>query len=295
MIIFKSISELKNHLNSIRSQKLIIGFVPTMGALHKGHISLINAAKMQSDLVISSIFINPTQFNDINDLENYPKTIDTDIGLLEAAGCDVLFAPEINEMYTSQELELKKQQLEDKNWAQGKTIDFGSLDKIMEGAHRPGHFNGVAQVVSKLFRIIEPDKAFFGQKDFQQLAIIRSMVKQLASPVEIISCPTVREPDGLAMSSRNIRLTPEERKIAPLISKILFKIKELQPKKTIAELKSYAEKEIASEPKIRLNYFEIVNSETLQPITDSSQAPSTIACIAVTLGKVRLIDNILLT
>lgn len=294
MIIFYSIPELKKHLNSIRNQQKTIGLVPTMGALHKGHISLINAAKAQSDVVVSSIFVNPTQFNDPNDLKNYPRTMDTDQELLTNAGCDILFAPEISEIYSPKELELKRQQIEDKSWSNGKNIDFGLLDKIMEGADRPGHFNGVAQVVSKLFRIIAPHKAFFGQKDFQQVAIIRSMVKQLEIPVEIIACPIMRETDGLAMSSRNVRLSPEERKTAPLISKTLFKIKELSDTKTFAELKAYAEAEINSAPGMRLNYFEIVNAETLQPIESFSQANSAVACIAVKLGTIRLIDNIVL-
>lgn len=294
MIIFYSIRELQKHLDSIRDQRKIIGFVPTMGALHKGHISLINAAKGHSDVIVASIFVNPTQFNDLNDLINYPKNLDSDIQLLEKAGCDVLFAPEIGEMYTSEELALKKQQIEDRSWTQGKPVDFGSLDKIMEGARRPGHFNGVAQVVSKLFRIVEPHKAFFGQKDFQQVAIIQSMVKQLALSVEIITCPIMREANGLAMSSRNVRLTAEEWKITPLISKTLFKIKELANKKSIPELKAYAETEIGSEPSMRLDYFEIVNAETLEKISDFSQAKSVVACIAVALGTVRLIDNITL-
>lgn len=294
MIIFKSISELRKHLNSIRNQQKSIGFVPTMGALHKGHISLIDAAKAQSDVIIASIFVNPTQFNDINDLKNYPKDLDSDIQLLEKAGCNVLFAPEIGEMYTPGELELKKQQVADRSWTEGKIVDFGILDKVMEGAHRPGHFNGVAQVVSKLFRIVEPHKAFFGQKDFQQVAIIRSMVKQLALPVEIITCPIMREADGLAMSSRNVRLTAVERKVAPRISNTLFKIKEERTNKSIAELKTYAEAEIGMEPTMHLEYFEIVNADTLEKISYFSQAKSAVACIAVTIGTVRLIDNIIL-
>jgi len=294
MIIFYSIRELQKHLDSIRDQRKIIGFVHTTGALHKGHISPIEAAKSQLDVIVCSIFVNPTQFNDINDLINYPKNLDSDIQLLEKAGCDVLFTPEIGEMYTSEELALKKQQIDDRSWTQGKPVNFGLLDKVMEGAHRPGHFNGVAQVVSKLFRIVEPHKAFFGQKDFQQVAIIRSMVKQLELAVEIITCPIMREADGLAMSSRNVRLTAEERKVTPLISKTLFKIKELVNNKSIAELKAYAEEEIGSEPGMHLDYFEIVNAETLEKISDFSQAESVVACIAVALRTVRLIDNITL-
>ncbi|MBA3705351.1 MAG: pantoate--beta-alanine ligase [Bacteroidetes bacterium] len=294
MILFNTIVELQKHLNSIRKPSKIVGLVPTMGALHKGHVSLVEAAKAQCDIIVASIFVNPTQFNDLNDLSNYPKTMDADCQLLQKSGCDILFAPEIDEMYSTQELNLKRQQLEDRSWTNGIHVDFGLLDKVMEGAHRPGHFNGVAQVVSKLFRIVKPDMAYFGQKDFQQLAIIKSMVNQLALPVEIIMCPIVREPDGLAMSSRNMRLTVEERKTASLISKILFKIKELSKTKTISELKSFAEAQIGTEPKMRLDYFEIVNAETLQPITDFSQADSATACIAVVLETVRLIDNVIL-
>ncbi|MFY9311605.1 MAG: pantoate--beta-alanine ligase [Bacteroidia bacterium] len=296
MIIFNSIFRLKEHLADIRKKSPSggIGFVPTMGALHQGHISLIKAAKEQCGVVVSSIFVNPTQFNDLNDLKNYPRTIEADCKMLEAAGCDVVFIPEISEMYTEQELELKRQGIEDKSWTEGKTVDFGVIGSVMEGAHRPGHFNGVAQVVSKLFRIVEPDKAFFGQKDFQQLAIIRSMVKQLEMNIDIVSCPIVREPNGLAMSSRNERLTPLERDRASIISQTLFKVKELQSQKSIPELKAFAEAQIRTEPLIELEYFEISNSATLEPITDYSQAESAVACIALKLGKVRLIDNVVL-
>ncbi len=294
MIIFNSIQQIKTFLNNVRGQKKIVGFVPTMGALHQGHISLIDACKAQCDLVVCSIFVNPTQFNDLSDLEHYPRTFDADCQLLEAAGCDIIFVPEISEIYTFKELELKKQAVEDRSWAEGKLVDFGLLERVMEGAYRPGHFNGVAQVVSKLFRIVEPDKAYFGQKDFQQLAIIRSLVKQLAMPVEIISCPIIREKNGLAMSSRNERLSSNERNIASVISKTLFSLKELQSTKSIAELKAFAEIQIKAEPQIQLEYFEISDALTLQPITDYKQAQSAVACIAVKLGAVRLIDNIVM-
>lgn len=296
MIIFNSIFRLKEHLSDIRKKSPSggIGFVPTMGALHQGHISLIKAAKEQCGVVVSSIFVNPTQFNDLNDLKNYPRTVDADCKMLEAAGCDMVFIPEISEMYTEQELELKKQGIEDKSWTEGKNVDFGVIGSVMEGAHRPGHFNGVAQVVSKLFRIVQPDKAFFGQKDFQQLAIIRSMVKQLEMNIDIVSCPIVREPNGLAMSSRNERLTPLERDRASIISQTLFKVKELQSQKSIPELKAFAEAQIKIEPLIELEYFEISNAATLEPITSYAQADSAVACIALKLGKVRLIDNVVL-
>ncbi|MES2591576.1 MAG: pantoate--beta-alanine ligase [Bacteroidota bacterium] len=294
MIIFNTVQSLQIYLDNARKQQNIVGFVPTMGALHAGHISLIDAARAQCGVVVSSIFVNPTQFNDLNDLKNYPRTAEIDCKLLEKAGCDVVFIPEVSEMYTSAELDLKKQQIEDKSWTGGKTVDFGIIGSVMEGAHRPGHFNGVAQVVSKLFRIVKPDKAYFGQKDFQQLAIIRSMVKQLEMPIEIIGCPIVREKNGLAMSSRNERLTPEERSCASLISQTLFDVKDLQTKMSPEQLKAFVSEQIRTEPRIQLEYFEISNAETLEAIIDYSHAKSAVACIAVKLGAVRLIDNVIL-
>lgn len=197
-------------------------------------------------------------------------------------------------MYTEAELQLKRKKIEDKSWTNGKLVAFGTLETVMEGAHRPGHFNGVAQVVSKLFRIVEPDKSYFGQKDFQQLAIIRSMVKQLEMPIQIIACEILREPNGLAMSSRNERLTKEERAEAAVISKTLFSIKEHYKSKSVIELKSLAEAQIKTVPSITLEYIEVSDSETLQPIDDFKQSKSAVVCIAVKLGAVRLIDNVLL-
>lgn len=294
MLIFNSIQELQNHLNSIRNPKKTIGFVPTMGALHMGHISLVDKAKADCDVVVCSIFVNPTQFNDLTDLDKYPRTLEADCQLLEKAKCDIVFAPEVKEMYSEAELEHKRQKIEDKSWALGKTVDFGNLEKVMEGAHRPGHFNGVAQVVSKLFRIVEPDKAYFGQKDFQQLAIIRSMTKQLEMPIEIIACDIMREPNGLAMSSRNERLTIQERELAAVISKALFSIKEHYKSKSIQELKALAEEQIRTVPSITMEYIEISDSDSLQPISDFKQSKSAVVCIAVKLGAVRLIDNVVL-
>jgi pantoate--beta-alanine ligase len=294
MIIFNSIEQLKNHIDSIRIQKKTIGFVPTMGALHAGHISLVNRAQADCDIVVCSIFVNPTQFNDLSDLDKYPRTFAADCHLLEEAGCDVVFAPEVMEMYTKEELERKRLKIEDKNWTNGKSVDFGALEQVMEGAHRPGHFNGVAQVVSKLFRIVKPNKAYFGQKDFQQLAIIRSMTLQLAMDIEIIACPILREPNGLAMSSRNERLTKEERALAAIISKILFKIKETYLTATIAQLKATAIAELQTAPFIHLEYLEISDAITLQPITQFVDSKSAVVCIAVKLGAVRLIDNVVL-
>lgn len=294
MLIFNSIQELQNHLNSIRNQKKIIGFVPTMGALHMGHISLVDKAKADCDVVVCSIFVNPTQFNDLTDLDKYPRTIDADCQLLDKAKCDIVFAPEVKEMYSEAELELKRQKIEDKTWTHDKSVDFGNLEKVMEGAHRPGHFNGVAQVVSKLFRIVEPNKAYFGQKDFQQLAIIRSMTRQLDMPIEIIACEIMREPNGLAMSSRNERLTKQERELAAIISKTLFSVKEQYKAKSVADLKALVEEQIRTVPSITMEYIEISDSDSLQPITDFKQSKSAVVCIAVKLGAVRLIDNVLL-
>ena len=294
MIIFNSVKSLENHLSDLQKQHKTIGFAPTMGALHQGHISLISIAKAQCDVVVCSIFVNPTQFNDLADLDKYPRTMDADIALLEKANCDILFAPEVNEIYTEEELNAKRNHKEDFSWTQGKTVDFGLLDKVMEGAHRPGHFNGVAQVVSKLFRIVNPTKAFFGQKDFQQLSIIKSMVKQLEMPIEIIACPIVREEDGLAMSSRNRRLSDEERKEVPSISKLLFFIKEIYKTHPINQLKEVVTNYYEKESLIHLEYFDIVDSETLQSITDFNNSKSAVACIAVKLKTVRLIDNVIL-
>jgi pantoate--beta-alanine ligase len=294
MIILNRVQELENYLNIVRNEGKNIGFVPTMGALHAGHIALIHKSREQNDITVCSVFVNPTQFNDPNDLNKYPRTLEADSRMLEKAGCDILFAPAVSDIYTQQELELKLKKIEDKSWTEGKDINFGQLDKVMEGKHRPGHFNGVVQVVSKLFRIVKPERAYFGQKDFQQLAIIRSMTKQLGLDVEIIPCPIVREKDGLAMSSRNTRLSDEERKAAPLIYKILLKVKELSGHKTISELNEFVKEKIGSEPLMKLEYFEIADPETLQPIADLSKAKSAVACIALKLGDIRLIDNIVL-
>lgn len=265
-----------------------------MGALHEGHLALVQKSRSENDITVCSIFVNPTQFNDPADLEKYPRMLEKDAAMLESAGCDYLFAPQVSELYNAAELAMKKNGIEDKSWAEGKTVDFGMLDKVMEGAHRPGHFNGVAQVVSKLFRIVQPENAYFGQKDFQQLAIIRSMTKQLYFNIQIIGCPIIRESDGLAMSSRNMRLTEEERKVAPLISQTLFRVKELQAQMNTAGLKAYAVEQIGAEPLMELEYFEIADAETLLPTPDLKAVKSAVACIALRLGSVRLIDNVIL-
>jgi len=271
--VFKLKSELKKFL--INSENKIIGFVPTMGALHEGHISLIKASLKKCDITVCSIFVNPTQFNDKNDLLRYPRTLDKDILLLQNAGCQVLFCPDTNEIYPH----------EDK-----RTFDFGFLGNTLDALHRPGHFNGVAQVVSKLFEIVQPKYAFFGEKDYQQVLIVKEMVKQLQFKTSIISCPIEREKDGLAMSSRNMLLNEEERKAASLIPKIMKKAKEdFNNGIAISTIRERVTTMALEEKLFRLDYFEIRNAETLMEISDNSQ--SVVFLIALFCGKIRLIDN----
>jgi pantoate--beta-alanine ligase len=278
MEIITSTANLKLYRSKPGIEGGMVGFVPTMGALHSGHLSLVEAASKHSDSVIVSIFVNPTQFNDPNDLRNYPRNLEKDIALLTEQGktCAV-FTPEVIDIYPEPD---------------SRIFDFGSLDKVMEGAHRPGHFNGVAQVVSRLFEIVEPGKAFFGQKDFQQLAVIRELVKQFFPKIEIISCPIIRENDGLAMSSRNQLLSSEERTHAANISKILFKSMELVKSLEVNKLVEWVINEINNDPLLQVEYFQIVDSQTLMPIEKWNQPGDKQACVAVKAGKVRLIDNI---
>lgn len=271
-----TIKDLQQYLQEKIFASKKIGFVPTMGALHKGHISLIDKARNENDIVVCSIFVNPTQFNDPTDLEKYPRTPESDSELLKNAGCDVLFSPSIEEMYPEKDL---------------RVFDFGGLDKVMEGKFRPGHFNGVAQIVTKLFDLIKPHNAYFGKKDFQQLTIIKYIVKTLNIPVNIIACETVREEDGLAMSSRNVRLNKEERKQATYLSKALFFIKDNANNFDLDELKLKALAILAPYSLIKLEYFEIVDTETLLPVNKINSG-RTVACIAAFVGNVRLIDNI---
>lgn len=278
MKVVQYAAELRGIVNNSKNEGKIVGFVPTMGALHPGHISLIEKARESCDYIICSIFVNPTQFNDKRDLEKYPRTFENDCKMLEKAGCDLVFHPSVEEIYPQPDT---------------RVFDFGSLDKVMEGAHRPGHFNGVAQVVSRLFDMVSPHKAFFGLKDFQQLAIIRAMVKQLNYPIEIVPVPTMREPDGLAMSSRNTRLSPAERRAAPAVSKALFAVKQQAATASVAALKRLVKDVLQKEPLIGLEYFELADAITLEPVP-AVTAGRTIACIAVKLGEVRLIDNVLL-
>lgn len=279
MFSFKKIKSLQAFLATIRQQKRTIGFIPTMGALHKGHLALIHQAAQAGDYTVCSIFVNPTQFNDARDLEKYPRTPEKDIQMLVSVGCEVLFIPAVEEIYPPDQ---QKQA----------NFEFGHLEKVMEGTFRPGHFAGVAQVVSRLLHIIQPDRIYMGQKDFQQVAIVKSMLQQLHSPIQLVMCPTMRESDGLAMSSRNVRLTPEFRQKAPLIYETLTLSKKWSGNghspKEIQQLAIEKLKTSGLSPE----YFELVESETLLPIERFNDAKSIIACTAVWAGEVRLIDNI---
>lgn len=256
-----------------------VGFVPTMGALHEGHLSLVRAAREACGTVVVSIFVNPTQFNDPKDLQNYPRTEEADLKLLEAAGVDYVFAPSVAEVYPEPDT---------------RVFDFGGLDKVMEGTQRPGHFNGVGQVVSRLFEVVKPDKAFFGEKDFQQLTIIRNMVAQLGLPVEIVGCPIIRDTDGLARSSRNTLLTPAHRAAAPHIYEVLSDAaSSLRGTVSVAEAKRAIAERIDAEPLLKTEYVEIADAATLQPAEEWRSAVGDLRCfVAVQAGAVRLIDNV---
>jgi len=279
MKVFKTIAEIKNHIQAQKRQNASVGFVPTMGALHEGHLKLLEEAKKENDLVVCSIFVNPIQFNNPQDLNNYPRTFEADREKLEQIECEVVFHPSVKEMYPEPENTI---------------IDFGGLENVLEGKYRPGHFNGVGVVVKKLFEIVEPHRAYFGLKDYQQLVIINKLVKDFNIPVEVIPCPTVREKDGLAMSSRNKLLTRKERKIAPMIYETLKMVKIQSGFSTVNELKGFVEETFAKNKSMKLEYFEIVDMYTLKPVQRWIESHHIIACIAVYLGKVRLIDNIIL-
>ena len=278
MQIFYSINSLQDFLKSQRKMGRSIGLVPTMGALHKGHLSLIDASKIQNDLTVCSIFVNPTQFNNQQDLAVYPRTLEADCQMLESVNCDVVFSPNAQDIYPT---------------LPNLKFDFGDLERVMEGKFRLGHFNGVGIVVSKLFNIIQPDNAYFGQKDLQQCAIINRLVKDLSYNLKLNVCPTQRETDGLAMSSRNRNLTPEQRKIAPAIYKSLQKAVELLKNKNSSEsVKLLIVNQLDNIEGIKVEYFEISDFETLQPINELSEG-KTALCIAAFMGKTRLIDNII--
>lgn len=269
--------ELEQIISRIKEENKSIGFVPTMGAIHKGHLALASRAKTENDVCICSIFVNPTQFNNSEDLKKYPRTLKSDIELFTHIGVDFIFVPSESEMYPESKIE---------------QINLDGLDKVMEGKFRPGHFNGVSVIVKKFFLLIKPDKAYFGEKDFQQLTIIKYLVKKLNIPVEIIPCATIREADGLAMSSRNQRLNAEERIQAPIIYKTLKEAKELTKNESIDNIKNIVKEKINSHSLLKLEYFEIVESDTLVPALKINEEKHYTACIAVFAGKIRLIDNI---
>lgn len=278
MQIVSTTADLQAELSRWRAEGRSIGLVPTMGALHEGHLTLVRRSVAENASTVVSVFVNPTQFNNLSDLEKYPRDLNRDAQLLSSVGCDLVFAPQVDELYTPEELNVPFQ------------YDFEGLDQVMEGRFRPGHFNGVVQVVSKLFRLTAPHKAYFGQKDFQQLAIIRHMTRTMGFDIEIVECPIVREPSGLAMSSRNERLTVHQREIAASISKVLFECRTFVPEKSPSEVVARVETLIGSIEGLRLEYFEIANSTTLQ--TAKSWEEPTVGCIAVFCGDVRLIDVI---
>jgi len=278
MQVFNSIKDLKTHLAQVRAEGKTVGFVPTMGALHAGHISLVEQARSRNDIVTASIFVNPTQFNDPRDLLTYPRREADDCAMLDKAGCDVVFIPSVEEMYPEPDT---------------RVFALGAVAEVMEGAHRKGHFNGVAQIVSKLFDAVQPDEAFFGEKDFQQIAVIRAMCRLLRLSVNIVACPIVREADGLAMSSRNIRLTPSQRQIAPRIAQTLKESVAVARTETVDAVRRRVIETLDSLPEMRVEYFEIVDGETLQPLSDWRQSACPTGCIAVYCGEVRLIDNII--
>lgn len=277
MKVVSNIKELSEILDPIR-QNSTIGFVPTMGALHQGHLNLVKQSVAENDYTVVSVFVNPTQFNNAADLEKYPRTLEKDAVMLESVGCDLVFAPGVEDMYSQEDLN------------QTFEFDFEGLDKVMEGKFRPGHFNGVVQVVNKLFNFVLPHKAYFGEKDFQQLAIIKLMVRKMNYAVQIVDCQIVREESGLAMSSRNERLSTEQRNIASGISKVLFESRTFVTQFSPLELKKWVETQISEIQGLELEYFEISDAASLQPVHDWSK-PS-VGCIAVFCGEVRLIDNI---
>ena len=254
-----------------------IGFVPTMGALHAGHRSLVERARRECATVVVSVFVNPTQFNDKTDLKNYPRTPEADLRLLEEVGADYVFMPSVEEVYPEPDT---------------RTFDFGMIDKVMEGATRPGHFNGVAQVVSRLFDLVKPAKAYFGEKDFQQIAVIREMVRQLRIPVEIIPCPIVRGEDGLALSSRNTLLDTDHRTAAPYIYKVLKAAVEKSHQTTPDQLAAWVTAQVESNPLLKVIYFQVVDAATMQQVRTWEESPAIQGCIAVQAGDIRFIDNI---
>lgn len=279
MKVFHKIAELQNELFAVRKEAKTVGLVPTMGALHEGHASLVKRSVGENDVTVVSVFVNPTQFNDKNDLNTYPRTLEADCALLESAGADYVLAPSVDEMYPIPD---------------NRHFEFPPVSTVMEGAHRPGHFNGVCQVVSRLFYIVCPDRAYFGEKDWQQIAVIKAMVKYLGLSLEIVECPIVREDDGLAKSSRNTLLSPDERAIAPVIFKYLDESRSFAETHTLKETHDWVVEGINSTEGLEVEYFSIVDGNTLLDIEDWKDSDNVVGCITVYCGQkpIRLIDHI---
>lgn len=286
MITIATIAELDSAINETKKNNKSIGLVPTMGALHEGHLSLVNRARKENDVVVVSVFVNPIQFNNKEDLEKYPRTIEKDLAMLEAAGTDIAFTPSVEEMYPEPVTTV---------------YHFGAIEQVMEGPRRPGHFSGVAVVVRRLFELTKPDRSYFGEKDFQQIAVIRELLRQMNSNIEMVPCPIVRADDGLALSSRNMRLSPEARNIAPAIYATLMQAVEMSQYEDVDDLKLWVLDTLASFHEVNSlpeglrfepEYFEIVDDTTLQPIDNWDEASGSVGCIAVWLDGVRLIDMV---
>ncbi|NOR35038.1 MAG: pantoate--beta-alanine ligase [Bacteroidales bacterium] len=277
MIVYRTKTDLTGHLLTIQNEGKTIGLVPTMGALHQGHMSLVEKARTENNFVVVTIFVNPIQFNDQSDLDHYPRTLDQDLELLRQLEADLVFVPSVKEMYPEEDMQI---------------FDLGGLDKVMEGKHRQGHFNGVAQIVSKLFLLVHPHRAYFGQKDFQQLVIIRRLVEMMELDLTIVPCPIVREKDGLAMSSRNTMLNKEERKLAPFIYETLVKAREKMETLNPSQVKEWVILQFKKQSDLDLEYFDIVEDKGLMPIDEWDKEMNKVACLAVLLGEVRLIDNL---
>ncbi|PRY15059.1 pantothenate synthetase [Pontibacter ummariensis] len=278
MEVIKQVHVIRETVQSLRCSGKRIGFVPTMGALHEGHLQLLRASASENDITICSIFVNPTQFNNPDDYKLYPRTLEQDIQLLEIAGCNYLFSPDAEEVYPQQPL---------------LHFSFGALEEVMEGEHRPGHFNGVATIVSKLFHFVQPHRAYFGQKDLQQVAIVRQLVKGLSFDLELVCYPTVREADGLAMSSRNKRLDTTQRGVATSLYKAMQLAKEQLGQEQVADIKANVAAYLQGIDQVKLEYFEIANPDSLQPLTKLEGEQEVALCIAAFVGPVRLIDNML--
>ena len=277
MEIIRTVELLRRRVEEEKQCGHSVGLVPTMGALHAGHVSLIDRARKENDIVVVSVFVNPTQFNNLEDLRSYPRTEDADCEKMTNAGVDIAFIPSVEEVYPEPDTRI---------------FDLGPVAEVMEGPMRPGHFNGVAQIVSKLFDMVQPHRAYFGEKDFQQIAVIRRMVELEGFNIDIIDCPIMREIDGLAMSSRNVRLTPSQRQIAPAIYKALVASIDYAKSHSVKETKQHVIDEINAQPEMEVEYYEIVDSLTMQPINNWDDSNFPVGCITVYCGEVRLIDNI---